>query len=50
MGRLGKLLIFFAVGGLLLQTGTSCQTTLVPIITNLITSLVLQTLIGGIAT
>jgi len=51
MRRFSKILILIAVGGALFQTTTtSCQQTIAPLAVNLITSILLQSLLGGFAT
>ena len=50
MGRFGKTLAILLAGGALLQTTSSCQELVAPLITNVATSLILEVLLGGLAT
>ncbi len=45
-----KLLMAGLCGGVLLQTTTSCQDTLAPLVANLAASVILEVLLGGLAT
>ena len=47
MKRIIKVLMLVAMGGALFQTATGCQNTIAPLITNVLTSFILQSLLGG---
>jgi hypothetical protein len=48
--RLRSAGLVLLAGGMLLQTTTSCQDVLAPLIVNLISSVVLNALLGGLTT
>lgn len=48
--RLRRAGLVLLAGGMLLQTTTSCQDLLAPLAANLISSLVLNALLGGLTT
>ncbi len=48
--RISKTLTIVLAGGALLQASTSCEETVAPLIANLVVSLVLEALLGGLAT
>lgn len=52
LSRISKTLTLLAMGGALLQTttATSCEETIGPLVANLIFSLVMEALLGGLAT
>jgi hypothetical protein len=46
--RISKTMTMILAGGALLQTTTSCEETIGPLVANLVTSLVLEALLGGL--
>lgn len=48
--RLRRAGLVVLAGGMLLQTTTSCQDLLAPLVANLVSSLVLNALLGGLTT
>jgi hypothetical protein len=50
MPRYAKILVMIATGGALLQTATSCESTILPLVANIAISILLQSISGGIAT
>ena len=48
--RLRQAALVILAGGMLLQTTTSCQDLMAPLVANLISSLVLNALLGGLTT
>ena len=48
--RLRRAGLIILAGGMLLQTATSCQDLMAPLVANLISSLILNALLGGLTT
>ncbi len=48
--RIRQGLLVVLAGGMLLQTTTSCQDQIAPLLVNIISSLVLNALLGGLGT